>query len=63
MPAQSALSEADVAAVLNFIATDLGKAKALAHPFDAAEVAAVRARHPGVSGAATLALRPALPGP
>ena len=63
MPAQSTLSEADVAAVLNYLASALGKSKSHAPAFDAQEVAAVRARHPGVSGAAALALRPALPGP
>ncbi|MFI4891435.1 MAG: c-type cytochrome [Steroidobacterales bacterium] len=63
MPAQTALSEADVAAVLNYVASGLGKAKARAHPFDAREVATVRARHPGISGPAALALRPPLSEP
>lgn len=61
MPAQTGLSEAEVAAVLNYLASALGKARSHAQPFDAPEVAAVRGRHPGVSGPGALALRPALP--
>ncbi len=62
MPPQNMLSEAEVAAVLSFLASDRGKAKSGAQAFDAKEVAAVRARHPGVAGVAALALRPSLPG-
>ena len=62
MPAQNMLSEAEVAAVLSFLASDRGRAKAAAPAFDAQEVTAIRGRHPGVAGVAALALRPALPG-
>jgi mono/diheme cytochrome c family protein len=61
MPAQSMLSEAEVAAVLNYLAAGSGKSKSGAALFDAAEVSAVRARHAGVTGPAALALRPSLP--
>ena len=61
MPAQSMLSEAQVAAVLNYLASGMGKGKSGAAAFDAAEVTAVRARHTGVSGPSAVALRPALP--
>jgi mono/diheme cytochrome c family protein len=61
MPAQSLLSEAEVAAVLNHLASGSGKSKSGATLFDAAEVSAVRARHAGVTGPAALALRPSLP--
>jgi mono/diheme cytochrome c family protein len=61
MPAQSMLSEAEVAAVLNYLSSALGKKKSDAMAFDAAEVSAVRARHASVSGPAALALRPSLP--
>jgi mono/diheme cytochrome c family protein len=62
MPPQNMLSEAEVAAALSFLVSDRGKARAGVPAFDAKEVAAVRARHPGVGGAAALALRPSLPG-
>ena len=61
MPPQNMLSEAEVAAVLNYLASGLGKSKSGAAAFEGAEVTAVRARHPGVTGASALALRPALP--
>ena len=61
MPPQNMLSEAEVAAVLNYLASGLGKSKSGAAAFKGAEVTAVRARHPGVTGASALALRPALP--
>jgi mono/diheme cytochrome c family protein len=61
MPAQTMLSEAEVAAVLNFLAAGSGKSKSGANLFDAAEVNAVRARHAGATGPAALALRPSLP--
>ena len=44
MPAQSTLSEADVAAALNYIASGLGKRKSAARAFTAQEVISVRAR-------------------
>lgn len=58
MPAQSALSEEEVAAVLSYLASDRGK-DASAAVLSAADVAAVRARHPDRSAQATYALRPA----
>ncbi len=61
MPPQNMLSEAQVAAVLNYLASGLGKDKSGTRAFDAAEVTAVRARHAGITGPAALALRPALP--
>ena len=62
MPPQSMLSEAEVAAVLNYLASGMGKAKSGAAAFDAAEITAARARHTGVSGPSALALRPSVPG-
>jgi mono/diheme cytochrome c family protein len=62
MPPQNMLSEAEVAAVLSFLASDQGKAKSGVQAFGAQEVVAIRARHPGVAGVAALALRPTLPG-
>ena len=62
MPAQNMLSEAEVAAVLSFLASDGGKAKTGVQAFDVKEIVAIRSRHPGVAGAAALALRPSLPG-
>ena len=59
MPAQSGLSEAEVAAVLNFLAGDLGKNDLGTAALSAAEVSDVRARHPEKSPQATRALRPA----
>jgi mono/diheme cytochrome c family protein len=61
MPPQNMLSDAELAAVLNYLASGLGKGKSGTGVFEAAEVTAVRARHPGVTGASALALRPALP--
>jgi len=61
MPPQSMLSEAEVSAVLNYLASGLGKNKSGATLIDAAEVSAVRARHVGVTGLKALALRPSLP--
>ena len=63
MPAQTRLTAADVATVLNFLAAG-GPQKLKAagvRAFDAQEVTAIRERHPGVTGPAALALRPALP--
>jgi mono/diheme cytochrome c family protein len=61
MPAQTLLSEAEVAAVLNYLASGQRKSKSGAALFNEAEVSAVRARHAGVTGPAALALRPSLP--
>lgn len=58
MPAQ-ALSEAEAAAVLNFLVVGMGKGKAASPAFVATEVSAIRSRHPGISAVAALALRPA----
>ncbi len=62
MPAQSMLSEAEVAAVLSYLGSDRGK-QAGAAAFTAADVAAIRARHPEPSAQSTRALRPTLPDP
>ena len=58
MPAQSGLSEAEVAAVLSYLASDRGK---LTDPpaITAADVVAARARHPEKSSQSTRTLRPA----
>ena len=61
MPAQSGLSEAEVAAVLTYLATDRGKVSS-AVPLTAAEVTALRARHTDPSPQNTRALRPQFPG-
>ncbi len=58
MPAQSGLSEAEVAAVLNYLAGDLGKNDLGASALSAADVSDARARHPDKSAQATRALRP-----
>jgi len=58
MPAQSGLSEEEIAAVLTYLASDLGKdssTKALT----AAEVKDAREHHPDRSAQSTRALRPA----
>jgi mono/diheme cytochrome c family protein len=60
MPAQSGLSEAEVAAVLTYLAGDRGK-DASAPVLTAAEVVGARARHPDKSAQSTRALRPAFP--
>jgi cytochrome c553 len=60
MPAQAGLSDADVAAVLNHAAAlpgPDGKAPASVKPFTAAEVAAVKAAHPGAGPGAVHAAR------
>lgn len=59
MPAQSGLSEADIAAVLNYLASDLGKNELGSAALTAADVTAARARHPDKSPQNTRALRPA----
>ena len=60
MPAQSGLSEADVAAVLSYLAADRGRT-AGEPAISAADVIAARARHPEKSAQSTRALRPAYP--
>jgi mono/diheme cytochrome c family protein len=59
MPAQSGLSEAEVAAVLNYLASDLGKNDMGGAALSASEVIDARARHPEKSAQSTRALRPA----
>ena len=59
MPAQSGLSEAEVAAVLSYLASELGKNTSAATPLSAGDVTGARARHPDKSAQATRALRPA----
>jgi hypothetical protein len=61
MPPQSVLGEAEVAAVLNYLASGMGRNTAGAHPFDSQEITAIRTRHLGATGPAVLALRPASP--
>jgi mono/diheme cytochrome c family protein len=60
MPAQSGLSEAEVAAVLSFLASDRGKMTGDA-AITAADVSAIRASHPQKSPQITRSLRPAYP--
>ncbi len=59
MPAQSGLTDAEVAAVINYLAGDLGRNEPVT-PLSAADVPAARARHTDNSSQATRALRPAL---
>jgi mono/diheme cytochrome c family protein len=59
MPAQSGLSETEVAAVLTYLASNLGKSMSSTTALSAAEVTDVRARHPDPSAQNTRALRPA----
>jgi len=63
MPAQSTLSEAELAAALNYLASGLGKLKSGPPAFTAKEVAEVRARHPDKSPQNTRALRPGATAP
>ncbi len=60
MPAQSVLSEAEVAAVLSYLASDRGRVPG-APAISAADVIAARARHPDKSAQSTRALRPPYP--
>jgi len=60
MPAQSGLSEAEVAAVLSFLASDRGKMTGDA-AITAADVSAIRASHPQKSPQITRSLRPDYP--
>jgi mono/diheme cytochrome c family protein len=62
MPAQSGLSEAEVAAVLSYLASDRGKAAA-PPGLTAADVTEARARHPDRSAQSTRGLRPTLAEP
>jgi mono/diheme cytochrome c family protein len=59
MPAQSGLSEAEVAAVLTYLAGNLGQKDSGAPAFTPTEVSAARARHPEASPQSARALRPA----
>lgn len=59
MPAQSGLSEAEIAAVLSYLASGLGKNDAGPAALSAADVTEARARHPDKTAQATRALRPA----
>jgi len=59
MPAQSGLSEADVAAVLSFLASGLGKNDPGAAAVSANDVKEARARHPQNTSQGTRTLRPA----
>jgi mono/diheme cytochrome c family protein len=59
MPAQSGLSEAEVAGVLSYLASGLGKDASGAAVVSAADVVAARARHPDGAPQSTRALRPA----
>jgi mono/diheme cytochrome c family protein len=59
MPAQSGLSEAEVAAVLSYLASGLGENESGAVALSPTEVADARARHPDKSAQSTRALRPA----
>lgn len=61
MPAQSGLSEEQVAAVLNYLASNLGANAAAAPSLSAADVAETRARHPDRAAPSTRLLRPAEP--
>jgi mono/diheme cytochrome c family protein len=59
MPAQSGLSEAEVAAVLNYLASDLGKNELGASALTADAVKEARARHAQNTSQTTRTLRPA----
>jgi mono/diheme cytochrome c family protein len=62
MPAQSGLSDADIAAVLSYLAANRGK-DAGPPALGAADVAAIHAAHPDHAAQSTLALRPAFGSP
>ncbi len=59
MPAQSGLSEAEVAAVLSFLASGMDKSESAAAALSAKDVTEARARHPDRAAQSTRALRPA----
>jgi mono/diheme cytochrome c family protein len=63
MPAQTTLSEAELAAALNYLAAGLDKLKPVRPAFTAKEVIDVRARHADKSPQNTRALRPGTPTP
>jgi len=58
MPAQSGLSEADVAAVLSYLASGLGKNEQGAAAVSTSDVKEARARHAQNSAPITRTLRP-----
>jgi len=60
MPAQSTLSEADVAAGLSYLMSGRGN-DSTATVLTAADVAAARNRHPDRAASSTRTLRPAFP--
>lgn len=59
MPAQSGLTEPEVAAVLNYLASALGKDDLGSSALSASEVTDIRSRHTDRSSQSTRALRPA----
>jgi mono/diheme cytochrome c family protein len=59
MPAQTELAETEIAAVLSYLASDLGKNESGTAALSATDVAEARARHADKSAQATRALRPA----
>lgn len=59
MPAQSGLSEAEIAAVLSYLASGLGTDASGTTALSAADVIEARARHPDGAPQSTRALRPA----
>lgn len=62
MPAQSGLSDAEIAAVITYLASDRGKATAVT-ALTAADVQAIHGRHSDRSPQSTRALRPTPAGP
>lgn len=63
MPPQATLSDAEVAAVLTYLAGDMGRAKPAPKAFSVKELGEVRARHSGASGQTVRSLRPAAAAP
>jgi mono/diheme cytochrome c family protein len=63
MPAQSGLSDGEVAAVLSYLASNLGKNDSPSPALDANDVIEARARHTDKSPQSTRALRPVPPSP
>jgi len=59
MPAQSGLSEAEIAAVLSYLASGLGTNASGSAALSAADVTEARARHTDGAPQSTRALRPA----
>jgi mono/diheme cytochrome c family protein len=60
MPAQSGMTDGQIAEALNYVIIDLAKLKSPPKAFDEAEVAAVRAAHPKLKAQEVRALRPKL---